>query len=168
VRNTILVFFLVCKINCFSQSSSNLREKFTNADSIILIKHLPTNNPVIINDRTSKKSIQRRLLHGNKLNNSIVQKRIKLNSTQSNLLLNILVAKEKKENRQTMQCFIPRHSIIIYNHLKISYIKLCFECLDSESSADIKLGEEYYSISKWQRLQEYFSELRLYNANEEL
>lgn len=169
MRSFILLFcFFICNAKCFSQSiASNLDSKFHNADSIVLIKHLSTNNPVIIKDGTGKRSIQRRLLNGNKLNKSIVLKRVKLTANQISSLINILTAKERKIDRQTMQCFIPRHSILIYKKSTISYIKLCFECLDSETSSDIKLGEEYFSILKWRKLEDFFSELKLVTQNED-
>ena len=60
-----------------------------------------------------------------------------------------------------MQCFIPRHAIIIYKQHKILYIDICFECLNFETSADIIFGKYVWDRQKWSKLQKYFSNLKL-------
>lgn len=158
----LVFYFLIYYGKSYSQGiATNLESKFHSADSIILIKHLSTNSPIIVDDRTGKSSKQRRLFSGNRLNNAIVTKRKKIDSNQISSLLNLLIAQESKISRQTMQCFIPRHAIIIYKQHKISYIDICFECLNFETSADIIFGKYVWDRQKWSKLQKYFSNLKL-------
>ena len=159
------IFFQIC---CFSQKSSNIIRRFHDADSIVLAKHLSTNSPVIIDDRTGKKLPQRKLLHGNKLNKAIILKAEKLSPIQKQSLLNILTENLPKVPQQTMQCFMPRNAILIYRKLKISYLDLCFECFGFETTSDINLGEDYLSPLKWAKLNTFFAGLNLISNKEEL
>lgn len=52
------------------------------------------------------------------------------------------------------RCFAPHHAIVIINKAKLSYIELCFGCINFSTSKDIRLTD--IEQETWEKLYALF------------
>ena len=151
----ITIFFIFSIVNLFGQKpQTKVFQKFTTADSVILVSHLTTNIPIV--DSMTKKWIGSvKLVDKNKPNYKIIRESISLKRNETDSILTILLTENKDTIIEDIQCFIPHHGILIFKKGKCSYFDICFGCRHFITSKDIKLSDEL-SIKTWNDLERFF------------
>lgn len=141
-----------------SESRSDIKSILQKADSVIITGHsgralkmlkangtMPPVPPVLINGRP---------------NYTVIKKQLLLKSDGLNMLAETL-SKATQPAKLTKCDFDPHHSIFIFINGRVSYIDMCFQCLQHETSKDIEttffLDEEQYG-----RLKMFFIERGVY------
>ena len=83
-------------------------------------------------------------------------------------LLSILNRKPITDEFKTNNCDEPRHTIIIYQNLKESFIDICFGCKRIHTSKDLTFSESDLDEEKWNELELYFKQnsiIKLFSEN---
>ncbi len=125
-----------------------------NADSVLLISHagreykrsktdtfMPV-PPIVINKS---------------LNDSIIFNRVKLDANSSKELAAILTSPANEDSIILTMCeFDPHYSIAFFNHEKISYLSICFACMQIVESKGLDFSLEL-DLSQWRKLNAIFS-----------
>ncbi len=153
IINSICFFFLG-GFNLFGQSSYNsLREKISNADSILVISY-----------KSKGDSIQglHYLLQEKDFESSLLKGRHRLNKNRRAELKNILTSGDKILGRKTTtRYFKPRNAILIYKNASMSYIDICFLCGRIDTTKDIDFDDFDIKPDKWKRLKQFFKDFKL-------
>jgi len=147
-------------IASFEDSIQMIRDKFRNADTVLLTGHLgrmdtgsnqqETNPPITING---------------KLNDAIITTRYILKKTEADsLLTNMLDTTMAYVPRKCE--FNPHHAIILIKGKAISYINLCFDCQEFETSEDLKWLNKF-DFKDWKKLESFYikQKIRYYPPN---
>lgn len=138
----------------------------TNADSVILISHVTTDEnhdardvlvapPGFVYDTTP--IVFPSFCVGEDINQAIIVQRMLL-TKQIVIALASIVQKPVKKSRISSKplCFEPHHAILIYNKGCLSYIDLCFHCSDLVTSTDLKLTNMDFKDGKWKEMKAFF------------
>jgi hypothetical protein len=148
----ILLFFSV--IVSGQNSFSNLRNKILLADSVLLISHASTS----LKPRSEMSPTQYRLILNGKVNQKIIIERKIVKGKSLQYLSKLIGSPFKDKTLEKGHCFNPRNTIFIYKAKRISFIDICFECREIESSKDIKIPENDFDNLIWEKLEYFFKE----------
>jgi hypothetical protein len=158
-----LLFFL----NTSGQSRENIKQaqqKILSADSIVLISHVLTKEfaPKITEDwdktkkrPPAKETFYPKYLKKGKINQAIIKQRKRILKTEVAEISNIFKYEIAEEKNQ-VKCDWPHHSILIYKNKSLSYIDLCLDCKQINTSKDIALSEADLTDNKWENLKLFF------------
>ena len=147
-----------------------LRQKIQFADSVVLISHEVTaeygsNAPPDWDKRDTSMDLNKwnklhppllKYLEKGKLNRKIINESLVLIDNNKINLSNILLRQVLIKSMNYTKCDQPRHSIIIYNGNKESFIDICFACKRIHTSKDIDFSEFYMDEKKWNELGFFF------------
>ena len=148
----ILLFFSV--FTSAQNNFSNLKNKILLADSVLLISHASTS----LKPRSEMSLTQYRLILSGKVNQKIIIERKIVKGKSLQYLSKLISSPFKDKTIEKGRCFNPRNTIFIFKGKRISFIDICFECREIESSNDIKIPENDFDNSKWQKLEYFFKE----------
>jgi hypothetical protein len=160
-----LIPILLFALSLHAQTTNDIIQKISKADSVVLISHILTREfgPIIKYDTEvgGKKSKQRppqrpSFSRNGKVNRKIIVEATSLTSASRLNLITILSRKKISREVKMMQCDMPRHSIIIYKNNKQSYIDICFGCMKIHTTIDIQFSEVDMDDEKWDNLQKFF------------
>ena len=156
------IAFAACKNNksknqaAVQKSASSLvdsiriiKDKFFNADTILLTGHLGrvdsgdnsrvTNPAVIING---------------KLNDSIIKTRYIVKKGEIDSMLSNML--DTSSEYVPKKCgFNPHHAIILIKGKSLSYINICFDCQEFETSEDLKWLNKF-DFNNWKNLEAFY------------
>jgi hypothetical protein len=167
------LFFIILFNCCHAQNTSFeiIKAKLQNADSIILISHILTEEylkPIYDWDtrypsKTSKKNknelpVSHKFIEKGRINSAIITES-KLVLNDKDLLIEILTKSPIFENYNKISCDMPQHSIIIYKNGRQSYFDICFRCKKIHTSKDFNFSEIDFDNEKWERLEVFFKKL---------
>lgn len=163
----IFITFSIIIILSVLASSCNLKNDNTNisiptiepfhselskADSIILISHDDAYS--IKSEGISAPNDSLLLIVDDKINKKIIHEYIKVSLDDN--LLELLSEQRKDSVIQNNQCFLPHHAILFYFGKKISYVDLCFQCKQWQSSDDSSFSKIYISSDSFIKWENYF------------
>jgi hypothetical protein len=113
---------------------------------------------VAIIDSVGNKIPLPELIINKKPNYKIIKERQIISGKQLDTLIHILDRPFKSRKVQGSECYMPHHTIFIFNNGDLSYIDLCFGCKGFESSED--LNKIYkFDNRKWEELENLFKRL---------
>lgn len=148
-----LIVLFIFNQDVLSQSSLNkLRNILLKSDSVILVAH----NPPSLEPRDKMRPEDYRLIVNNGINFKNITKYKKLTRSEAAYLSHLVTRPFKDSIIEKGRCFIPRHTIFFIRRNKVSYIDLCFQCQEFESSKDVKIPEEDFDSSVWKQLEDFF------------
>ena len=125
----ILFFFLCTCFNSNAQDISDLKKLISTADSIYLVSHVQTDCVKIVDDNGKQIDPEKyKIAYHGKLNLNVIEKMQRLLDNEKAKLIAIIMATNHDTIIETCNCFIPFHSIVVYNHGKVSYMDICFAC----------------------------------------
>ena len=105
---------------------AKLKDYFlTGSDSVILVSHFSPNGP--IKDPKTGKYVRVVMMVNDKFNDSIVQERKKLKSSDIQKIVDSLSTDAFDDGIRTT-CFQPRHAILVYKNSNLTYLDFCFDC----------------------------------------
>ena len=97
-----------------------------------------------------------RFFENGKINRKIVKEYIVLNDSTKSNLISILYKPLQSNKIKIIKCDEPRHTIVIYNKNKESFLDICFTCLRIHTSKDIRFDEYNLDDIKWVELEQFF------------
>ena len=174
MKSIILIFFLILISGHRAWGQAYIdaaRRLITNADSVILISHVATEEnhdkpegivlPTGIFDDT-KLMVFPSFFVGEDINQAIIVQRQFLPRQDVVALAKIIQRPVKKSRFGYLPlCFEPHHAILIYNKGRFSYIDLCFHCSGLVTSSDLKLTNMDFKDGKWKDMKAFFLKHRL-------
>lgn len=151
-----IILLLVFSAASGQKSLANLKNKISNADSIILVSHELTAGIAIL-DTVSKKEIPLpKLVIGSRRNEKIIHEAVALNVAEKAKLIKIITRPFKDSIITRAGCFLPHHAILIYCGIKLSFIDVCFGCRGIKASKDLKITSDDFDDRKWIELFAFF------------
>lgn len=163
--------FSVLLISCNAQkdnSPKTIKSKLQNADSIILISHLLTEEyaktvydwDVRDTSMTLEKAKEaspagHKFIENGRINGAIILESSRVYNSKDSLI-RILTRPPKFEDINKISCDLPQHTIIIYRNGIQSYLDICFTCKKIHASADITFSEVDFDDDKWIQLKHFF------------
>lgn len=145
---------LLQPLTVFSQVD-NIRAKFLQADSVLLISHVLTSGSTDLVTDKSGKDISPNLFIAGTLNRKIIKERKLIKGTELEKLIQILTRPFHDTVSSQGGCFIPHHSIFIFKNETVSYIDICFHCSSIKKSEDLDKLELFDEI-RWIALKAFF------------
>jgi hypothetical protein len=151
-----IIFFIsfFFSITVSGQKKVSSFKKMLLADSVLLISHASTS----LKPRYEMSPTQYRLILNGKVNQNIIIERKIIKGKSLQYLSKLLNASFKDNSIEKGRCFNPRNTIFIFKGKKISFIDICFECREIESSKDIKIPENDFDNATWEKLEHFFKE----------
>lgn len=161
------IFYLFISTNLILvniSAQNSLAEKIKYSDSILIVSYKAP-SPIRFNNKEEPDQI----INNGKLNDIVIKERRSLNASQKKQLKKILSLPFRDSLIDRAMCFLPRHSILIFAKGKISYIHLCFQCKEIETSSDIKIPNNDFDQATWKKLMLFLKNNGLkYGYNENL
>jgi hypothetical protein len=150
-------------IFCFTSTSYSqkantgawLKLKLKRADSVLITAHEPTKGIVRIDSAGNQMPSPKLILDG-KPNYGVIRESKFIKGKAVDSLIQILDRPFKNNSLPVTlaACYVPRHSIFVFNGNQLSYIDICFECNRWERSEDLsKLGE--FDSRKWREIKAF-------------
>jgi hypothetical protein len=124
------------------------------ADSVLLISHASTS----LKPRSEMSPNEYRLILNGKTNQDIIIERKIIKGKPLQYLSKLISSPFTDRTIEKGACFNPRNTIFIYKGKKISFIDICFECKEFESSKDIRITENDFNNAIWEKLEYFFKE----------
>jgi hypothetical protein len=131
-----------------------LKEKIKNADTVLLISHAHLDEIIF----SGKGEEVPPLLINGKLNRKVIKEQKIITQATLDTFISILLKPLENNTVETRRCFTPHHSVIIINKNSSSYIDLCFQCRNFETSKDLEMLDKF-DEEKWSRLILFFKNL---------
>lgn len=155
----ISAFILTLPLAAFTQKDNWLRAKLENADKVLLVSHEVTSGIVVI-DSAGRNVPPPKLLIGGKPNYSIIKEQRALSGAQLDTFVKIFARPFQSRTIEMAKCYMPHHAVFIIKNGKTSYVDICFDCQQFETSKDM---QRLYAFDnrKWKELEEFFVKLGL-------
>lgn len=152
----ITLSFLTVSLSALSQNKGNwLSQKIHKADTVLLVSHEATAGVEIVDKDTGESFPPPKLIIAGKPNYSIIKEQRIVTGLQLDRLIKILNRPFRDKVLVQGKCFMPHHALFLIKNREISYIDVCFDCGNFETSADLSKIEEF-DDRRWTELKNFF------------
>jgi hypothetical protein len=154
----ILVISIFISETAIAQDISALKKLIDSADSIFLVGHDQTDCVTMVDKDGNEIDPEKyKIAYQGKINSDVVQLMQRLPDNKRNEMANIITTKNHDKMMETCNCFIPFHSIVVYNQGKVSYMDICFACNTyAIGIGDSRIEDIYLGKKVMQELYDFF------------